>query len=84
MTSGVAAALRSEVEELRKVEAEVEQLRKRRDEGKVCLRGILGQKWPPNDENVCLRLRNQREGRGLTVWVRERALGFTRGVKAFR
>ena len=32
---GVAAALRSEVEELRKVEAEVEQLRKRRDEGKV-------------------------------------------------
>merc|ERR1719180_191013 len=33
--AGVAAALRSEVEELRKVEAEVEQLRKRRDEGKV-------------------------------------------------
>jgi len=33
--AGVAAALRSEVESLRKVEAEVEQLRKRRDEGKV-------------------------------------------------
>jgi len=33
--AGVAAALRNEVEELRKVEAEVEQLRKRRDEGKV-------------------------------------------------
>merc|ERR1711934_701230 len=35
MISGVAAALRNEVEELRKVEAEVEQLRKRRDLGKV-------------------------------------------------
>ena len=33
--TGVAAALRNEVEELRKVEAEVEQLRKRRDLGKV-------------------------------------------------
>jgi len=33
--AGVAAALRNEVEELRKVEAEVEQLRKRRDLGKV-------------------------------------------------
>jgi len=33
--AGVAVALRNEVEELRKVEAEVEQLRKRRDEGKV-------------------------------------------------
>ena len=35
LLTGVAAALRNEVEELRKVEAEVEHLRKRRDEGKV-------------------------------------------------
>ena len=49
--TGVAAALRSEVEELRKVEAEVEQLRKRRDEGKVC-RIVGGRSRPLYDKHV--------------------------------
>ena len=71
--SGVAAALRSEVEDLRKVEAEVEQLRKRRDEGKVRVRGYVGKNMLLMLHHALVRLRKQREGRGLTVWDREEA-----------